>query len=54
VDDFVGDVKDQATDIIERGVELSDSAKKEVIKSLEYGQKIIEKQKKRIMEGLGL
>lgn len=54
VDEFVGTVKDQATDIIERGVELSDSAKKEVIKSLEHGQKIIEKQKKRIMEGLGI
>jgi gas vesicle protein len=54
VDEFVGTVKDQASDIIERGVELSDSAKKEVIKSLEYGQKIIEKQKRRIMEGLGL
>lgn len=54
VDDFVGQVKDQATDIIERGVELSDSAKNEVVKSLEYGQKVIEKQKKRIVEGLGL
>lgn len=54
VDDFVGDVKDRATEIIDKGVELSDSAKKEVIKSLEYGQKIIEKQKRRIVEGLGL
>lgn len=54
VDDFVGTVKDTASDIIERGVELSDSAKREVIKSLDYGQKIIEKQKKRIIEGLGL
>jgi gas vesicle protein len=54
IDEFAGDVKDKATDIIERGVELSDTAKKEVVKSLEYGQKIIEKQKKRIIEGLGL
>jgi gas vesicle protein len=54
IEDFAGDVKDKATDIIERGVELSDSAKKEVVRSLEYGQKIIEKQKKRIVEGLGL
>lgn len=54
VNEFVGDVKDKAGDIIERGVELSDSAKKELIKSLEYGQKIMEKQKNRIIEGLGL
>ncbi|HWR57454.1 MAG TPA: YtxH domain-containing protein [Thermodesulfovibrionales bacterium] len=54
IEDFAGDVKDKASDIIERGVELSDSAKKEVVRSLEYGQKIMEKQKKRIIEGLGL
>ena len=54
IDEFAGEVKDKATDIIERGVELSDTAKKEVVKSFEYGQKIIEKQKKRIIEGLGL
>ncbi len=54
VDEFAGIVKDMASDIIDRGVELSEGAKKEVVKSLEYGQKIIEKQKKRIVEGLGL
>ncbi len=54
VDEFVGDVKERASDIIERGIEISDVAKKEVVKSLEYGQKIIEKQRKRIIEGLGL
>ncbi len=54
VDEFVGDVKERASDIIEQGIEISDAAKKEVVKSLEYGQKIIEKQRKRIIEGLGL
>jgi gas vesicle protein len=54
VDEFVGEVKERASDIIERGVELSETAKKEVVRSLEYGQKIIEKQRKRIIEGLGL
>ncbi len=54
IEDFAVDVKDKATDIIEKGVELSDGAKKEVIRSLDYGQKILEKQKKRIVEGLGL
>ncbi|HXX53670.1 MAG TPA: YtxH domain-containing protein [Thermodesulfovibrionales bacterium] len=54
IDDFAGEVKQKATDIIEKSMELSDTAKKEVVKSLDYGQKIIEKQKKRIIEGLGL
>lgn len=54
IDEFVGEVRDKATEIIERGVELSDGAKKEVLKSLENGQRVIEKQKKRIIEGLGL
>ena len=54
VDAFVGDMKERASDIIERGIEISDVAKKEVVKSLEYGQKTLEKQRKRIIEGFGL
>ena len=54
IDEFVEEVKERASDIIECGVELSETAKKDVVKSLEYGQKIIEKQRKRIIEGLGL
>jgi gas vesicle protein len=54
VNDFVSDMKDKASDVIERGVELSDSAKKEIVRSLEHSQKVIEKQTKRIIEGLGL
>jgi len=54
VHEFVTEVKERATEIIERGIELSETAKKDVIKSFEHGQKMIEKQKKRIVEGLGL
>jgi gas vesicle protein len=54
INDFSGDVKDKVGDIIERGKDLSDGAKREVIRNLEQGQKVIEKQKKRIIEALGL
>ena len=54
VNDFVGDVKSKASQIIDRGVEISEGAKKELVRSLEQSQKIIEKQKTRIVEGLGL
>ncbi|HET6515574.1 MAG TPA: YtxH domain-containing protein [Thermodesulfovibrionales bacterium] len=54
VNEFVGDVRDKASEILEKGVELSESAKKELVKSLEQGQKVIEKQRNRIIEGLGL
>lgn len=54
INDFASDVKDRTTEIIDRGVELSDTAKKEILRSLESGQRLIEKQKKRIVEGLGL
>ena len=54
VHEFATDVKDRATEIIERGIELSETAKKDVLKSFEHGQKMIEKQRKRIIEGLGL
>src|SRR4030043_229180 len=54
VSDFTGDVKDTAEDIIDRGRELSESAKKEIVATLEHGQKVIEKQRKKIIEALGL
>jgi hypothetical protein len=42
------------SDIIERGKELSDGAKKEIIRNLDQGQKVMEKQRKRIIEALGM
>jgi gas vesicle protein len=54
VNEFASEVKDKATDIIDRGRDLSDSAKREILKTLEHGQKAIEKQRKRITEALGL
>jgi len=54
INDFATDVRDKVTDVIERGKDLSDSAKKEIIRNLEQGLKVMEKQKKRIIESLGL
>lgn len=54
INDFASDMKDKVTDIIERGVEVTDHAKKEIIKNFEHGQKVIEKQKKRIIEYFGV
>jgi gas vesicle protein len=54
INDFAGDVKEKVTDIIDQGKDLSDSAKKEILKNLESGQKAIEKQRKRIIEALGI
>ncbi|MFH1026011.1 MAG: YtxH domain-containing protein [Nitrospirota bacterium] len=54
INDFTGEVRDKVTDVIERGKDLSDGAKKEIIRNLEHGQKVIEKQKKRIVEALGI
>ncbi len=54
VDDFVDDTKDRVSEIIGKSVELSSAAKKEVVKTLEQGQKALEKQKNRVMEAIGL
>ena len=54
INDFAGDVRDKVSDVIERGKDLSEGAKKEIIRNLEHGQKVIEKQKKRIVEALGI
>jgi gas vesicle protein len=54
INEFAADVKERVGDLIERGVELSEHAKKEIVKTFEQGQKTFEKQKNRIVEGLGL
>jgi gas vesicle protein len=54
VDDFVDETKDRVTELIDRGVELSSAAKKEIVKTLDQGQKALEKQKNRVMEAIGL
>lgn len=54
INDFAGEVRDTVSDIIERGRDLSDGAKKEIIRNLEHGQKVIEKQRKRIVDALGM
>jgi hypothetical protein len=47
-------MKDKATDIVERGRELSENARKEIVSTLEHGQKVLEKQRKIIVDALGL
>ncbi len=53
VDDCVVETKDRVTELIDMGVELSGAAKKEIVKTLEQGQKALEKQKNRVMEAIG-
>ena len=54
INEFAGDVKEKVNEIIERGKELSDGAKREIIKNLDHGQKVMEKQRKRIIDALGM
>jgi gas vesicle protein len=54
IDDFVDETKDRVSEIIDRGVELSGAARKEIVKTLEQGQKALDKQKSRLMEAIGL
>lgn len=51
---FAKEVKERAEDIIEKGADLSESATKEIIETLEEGQKTLDRQRKRIMKALGL
>ena len=54
VDDFMNDLKEKAIDIADQGKDLPDKAKKEIMATLEQGQKVIDKQKQKISEALGL
>jgi gas vesicle protein len=53
VHDIVSDLKEKASDIVDQGAGLTDKARKEIIATLEQGQKTIEKQKQRFSEALG-
>jgi gas vesicle protein len=54
VNDFAHEVKERVTDIIDTGIDLSESAKKEIIRTFDQGQKVIERQKNRIIDALGM
>jgi gas vesicle protein len=54
VNDFINDLKEKASDIAGQGTDLTDKAKKEIMATLEQGQKAIDKQKQKISEALGL
>ena len=51
---LVKDLRARASEIADQGADLTDKAKKEIIATLEQGQKAIEKQKQKFTEALGL
>jgi gas vesicle protein len=54
VNDLVNDLRDKAADVVDQGSELSDKVKKEIVATLEQGQKAIERQKQKFSEIIGL
>ena len=54
VNDFINDLKEKASNITDQGTDLTDKAKKEIMATLEQGEKAIEKQKQKFSEVLGL
>jgi gas vesicle protein len=54
VDDFVDNLREVSADLMHQGRDVSDRARKEIVKTLAHGQSVIEKQRKKISESLGL
>ncbi len=54
VNEFADNLKEKTEDVIEQGIDLSDKAKKEIVTALEHGQRVLEKQRKRLTQALGL
>ncbi|MGZ6221871.1 MAG: YtxH domain-containing protein [Syntrophales bacterium] len=54
VNDFINDLKEKASGMSGQGTDLTDKAKKEIMATLQEGQKAIDKQKQKISEALGL
>jgi gas vesicle protein len=52
VNDFIDDIKDVTSDVVDRSVDLSESAKKEIVRAFEQGEKIISKQKDKLVDAL--
>jgi len=51
--EFASDLREKAEDIIEKGKDLSDKARKEIVTTIEDGQRAIEKQRKKLTQILG-
>lgn len=54
VNGFARDLKEKATNILEQGTDLSDRTWKEVVATLEHGQRAIEKRRRRLKKALGI
>jgi gas vesicle protein len=54
VNEFAGALKEKTTAIIGQGMDMSERAKREILATIEQGQKRLEKQKKRLTGVLGL
>lgn len=54
VNEFANNLKEKAANVVEQGAELSEKAKREIMKTLETGQRSIEKQRKKLTDALGL
>jgi gas vesicle protein len=52
VNDFIDDIKDVTSDVVDRSVDLSESAKKEIVRAFEQGEKMISKQKDKLVDAL--
>ncbi|MGV8059813.1 MAG: YtxH domain-containing protein [Smithellaceae bacterium] len=54
VNDFINCLKEKASDIMDQGTDLTDKTKREIMTTLEHGQKALEKQKQIISGRLGI
>jgi gas vesicle protein len=54
VNGFATDLKEKASDIVEQGTDLSGKAWKEIVLTLEHGQRAIEKRRRRLKKALGI
>jgi gas vesicle protein len=54
INDFTDNLREMASGITDQGLDLTDKARREIVRALEHGQGVMEKQKKRISQSLGL
>jgi len=54
VNGFASDLKEKASEIVEEGTDLSGKAWKEIVSTMENGQRAIDKKRRRLKKALGI
>lgn len=54
VNDFAADLREKTADVIDQGMDLSEKARREIVSTIDHGQRAIWKKRKKLKKALGI